>query len=140
MKTLLTITRKTSLGIFLTLMATFALSPVQAQTGNVGSSDVAQNERTIKGIISDESGPLENVNILLKSTEIGTSTNSKGEFTFPKLLKTGDVLLISYLGYETQETTIRDNINFLNLVLTEDLIEFSGALNSDKPYKTKRSN
>lgn len=140
MKTLLTITRKTSLGIFLTLMATFTLSPVQGQTGNVGSSDVAQNERTIKGIISDESGPLENVNILLKSTEIGTSTNSKGEFTFPKLLKTGDVLLISYLGYETQETTIRDNINFLNLVLTEDLIEFSGALNSDKPYKTKRSN
>ncbi len=139
MKTLLTITRKTSLGIFLTLIATIALNPLQAQTGNAGSSDVAQNERTIKGIISDERGPLENVNILLKSTKIGTSTNNKGEFTFPKTLKTGDVLLISYLGYETQETTIRDNTNFLRLVLTEDLIEFSGALNSDKPYKSKRN-
>lgn len=140
MKTLLTITRKISLGFLLTLIATFALCPVQAQTGKVGSNEVAQNERIIKGLISDDSGPLENVNILLKNTKIGTSTDSKGEFTFPISLKTGDVLLISYLGYETQEVTIRDDNNFLRMALTEDLIEFSGALNSNKPYKSKRYN
>lgn len=134
MKTLLTLTTKkalSTLGIFMIFMiATVQFNQGHAQT----------DERIIKGIISDERGPLESVNIVLKGTKTGTTTNSKGEFTFPKPLKTGDVLLISYLGYETHESTIKDNTTFIKLSLSEDLIEFSGAPNSNKPYKTKRSN
>lgn len=134
MKTHVTLTSKkamSTLGFFMIFM----IATVHFNQGYAQS-----NERIIKGIISDESGPLESVNIVLKGTKIGTTTNSKGEFTFPKPLKTGDVLLISYLGYETHETTIKDNTTFLRLSLSEDLIEFSGTPNSNKPYKTKRSN
>ncbi len=144
MKTQLTFTQKKTfsvLGLFIALMfVSSSLTPVHAQTDKVTSAENRQNERTIKGIINSENGPLESASIILKGTEIGTTTNDKGEFTFPKPLKTGDILLVSYLGYETQEVKIKDNTTFLRLVLTEDLLEFVGALNTDKPYKSKRSN
>lgn len=127
MKTPFTLTK--TLGFFITLMV-FALS-----TNSVNAQDT--EEKTIKGIVSSEIGPLERASVLLKGTTIGTITNEKGEFTFPRPLKADDILVISYLGFETLEVKIR-NTTFLKLVLTEDLLEFSGALNSDKPYKSKR--
>ncbi len=139
MKTFVTLTTKkafSTLGLFMILM----IASVYFNQGYAQTTETAQNERIIKGIISDGNGPLESVNIVLKGTKTGTATNSKGEFTFPKPLKTGDVLLISYLGYETIETSIKGDTTFLRLNLSDDLIEFSGALNSDKPYKSKRSN
>lgn len=144
MKTQLTSSRKrklNSIGFILTLMiASFTFTSVNAQTKKVSTTQVSQNERTIKGIISDSDGPLESASVILKGTKTGTTTDSKGEFTFPIPLKTGDVLLISYLGFGTQEAQIKENTTFLRLTLTEDLIEFVGALNTDKPYKSKRSN
>jgi len=143
MKTHLEITpNKTfkSLGLWISLLfATFAFTSVNAQSNKANSSEIAQNQRTVKGIISDSNGPLESASVVLKGTNTGTTTDSKGEFTFPIPLKTGDVLLISYLGLETQEAKIKENTSFLRLTLTEDLVEFVGALNTDKPYKSKRS-
>lgn len=98
------------------------------------------NERTIKGVISNEKGPLKDANIFHKETNTGVTTNEKGEFTFPIKLKTGDVLLVSYIGYEPQKHEIKEGTSFINLVLTEDMIEMIGALDSNKPYKSKRKN
>lgn len=138
MKTIVTLTTKKALGT-LGIFMIFMIAAVQLNQVFAQANEMVQNQRIIKGIISDDSGPLSNVNIVLKGTKTGTATNSKGEFTFPNPLNTGDILLISYLGYETHETTINDDTTFIRLSLSEDLIEFSGALNSDKPYKTKRS-
>ena len=100
--------------------------------------EAAQNERTIKGVISDEKGPIDGATIILKNTKIGTSSNTKGEFTFPKPLKSGDILLITYLGYKNQELKIDDKTSLYEIMLTEDVIEFTGAPNTNKPYKSKR--
>ncbi len=110
------------------------------QTKTVTSAEITSNDRTIKGLISNEDGPLDGVNIVLKDTANGTITNAKGEFTFPVKLKTGDVLVISYLGYENQNVRIKENVSFIELVLTEDLVEMIGALDAAKPYKSKRKN
>ncbi|MEZ4792176.1 MAG: carboxypeptidase-like regulatory domain-containing protein [Gelidibacter sp.] len=143
MKTQATLTQKrtfNTMGVLMTLLfASLALSPVHAQTEKVASTEVSQEGRTIKGIISNAEGPLESASIVLKGTSTGTTTDAKGEFTFPKPLHTGDVLLISYLGYETQTVPIKDSTTFIRLQLTEDLIEFIGALNTDTPYKSKHS-
>ena len=120
------------------MIAALAFNPMYAQAENASATKVQQNERTIKGVISNEYGPLESANIILKGTKVGTVSDSKGEFTFPKALKTGDILVVSYLGFETIEVTIKDDTTFLKLVLAEDLLEFVGALNSNKPYKSKR--
>ena len=112
------------------LFAVLAFNPMQAQE---------QAQKTIKGVISNDTGPLESVSIILKDTKVGTVTNENGEFTFPKPLSVGDILVISYIGYKNLEYKIKENTSFVEIVLSEELVEFVGALNSDKPYKSKRS-
>lgn len=112
-----------------------ALCPFSTSYGQ----ETVQNERIIKGIISDEKGPIDGATIILKSTKIGTASNSKGEFTFPKPLKSGDILLITYLGYKNQELKIDEKTSLYEIMLAEDVIEFTGAPNTNKPYKSKRS-
>ncbi len=127
--------RALAYGAVLMLMA-LAFNPVYGQTQS--STEASQNERTIKGIITNAEGPVESASIVLKGAEVGTVSDKNGEFTFPKPLKTGDVLLISYLGYDTIEVKIKANTTFIKQMLSEDLIEFVGALNTNKPYKSKR--
>ena len=127
-------------GLVVTLFLTsMAWNTLNAQTSKVATAQGAQEGRTIKGVISNDQGPLESASVVLKGTSTGTSTDAKGEFTFPKPLNTGDVLVITFLGFEAQEVKIKEGVSFLKLALTEDLIEFTGALNTDKPYKSKRT-
>jgi hypothetical protein len=121
------------------MIAVLAFNPVYGQSERTSSTETAQDERTVSGVISDEFGPLEGANIILKGTAVGIASNSKGEYTFPRKLKTGDVLVISYLGYETTQITIKPDTSFIRLILSQDLLEFVGSLNSDKPYKSKRT-
>ena len=113
-------------GIF--FLAIMAFNPIAAQS----------NERTVKGEIIDEQGPVLGANIVLKDTRIGTVSDIDGKFTFPRPLRTGDVLIISYIGYKKQSIPIKDDTTFISLTLTEEMIEIIGALQVDKPYKSKR--
>src|SRR5205085_3123988 len=64
----------------------------------------------IKGKVPNEKGePIAGANVLIKGTHKGASTNAGGEFTLDA--DKGEVLLISYVGYLTQEFTIRDDKN-----------------------------
>jgi hypothetical protein len=63
-------------------------------------------EYVVRGVVRDmdDASPLPGVNIVLKGTDRGTSTDADGEFVFPgKKLKEGDVLVFSFIGYETKE-------------------------------------
>ena len=144
MKPLLTLPEKHTFKAFsfigIMTMTLLAFNPTYGQTKTVTSTEMISNERTIKGLITNEDGPLDGVNVILKGTRNGTVTNAKGEFTFPVKLKTGDVLVVSYLGYENQNVVIKDDTTFIKLALTEDLVEMIGALDVAKPYKSKRKN
>ena len=144
MKTQLLVTQNSTLKTFSTigilLLAMLFSTTSYSQEKLNTSTEKTTSERTIKGLVSDEEKPLEGVNVILKDTKNGTVTNEKGEFTFPKKLKTGDILLFSYLGYETQEIKIKEDTNFISLKLTAELIEMIGALDSNKPYKSNRKN
>lgn len=118
-----------------------ALNPIYGQS-KVNTTSL---ERTIKGVVSTNETAnktilLADVNVTQKGTNNGTVTNEKGEFTFPTKLKTDDVLIFSYLGLATTEFKIKANTTFIKMVLTEDLVEMIGALNTNKPYKSKRKN
>ncbi len=63
----------------------------------------AQN-KTISGIVSDESGPLPGVSVLKKGTSQGTETDFDGKYTIE--VKTGDVLVFSFVGMETAEKKV----------------------------------
>ncbi|BAO76029.1 carboxypeptidase-like regulatory domain-containing protein [Winogradskyella sp. PG-2] len=142
MKTQLTLSQKQTLKVInligIMMFALLSFNPTYAQTNSTPTKEVISNERTIKGLVSTEDGALPGVNIVLQGTRTGVNTDSNGEFTFPVKLKTGDVLIFSYLGFENQQVTIKDDTTFIKLVLTEDLVEMIGALDSAKPYKSKR--
>ena len=94
---------------------------------------------TVKGKTYDKTALLDGVNILLRGTRTGTTTNKKGEFIFPKKLKAGDILVFSHLGLATQNIKIKDNSSVLNITLVEDDSQIFGALNSNKRYSSKKS-
>jgi TonB-linked SusC/RagA family outer membrane protein len=81
-----------------------------------------QQSTVISGKISDESGVgMPGVNVLIKGTSTGTTTNAEGQYT---LNLSGDqsaaILVISFIGYTTQEVPI-DNRNTINVTMTTDV-------------------
>ncbi|MFD2916511.1 carboxypeptidase-like regulatory domain-containing protein [Psychroserpens luteus] len=138
MKTL-TIKKITQLLGIMMITALFS-NPIYAQNKDVASSTVTSQDITIKGKVMDENGPLPGVNIVLKGSKTGAVTDVNGEFTFPKSLSSGDVLIFSFLGYDKQEIKIDGKTTYINLLMSNDIIEIMGAPSTDKPYKSKRSN
>lgn len=69
-----------------------------------------QQSKKVTGTVVDAMGePLPGVNILVKGTPRGVTTDVDGSFVID--VKTGDVLVFSYLGMEDQNVTIgKDNI------------------------------
>ncbi|QTD37436.1 SusC/RagA family TonB-linked outer membrane protein [Polaribacter batillariae] len=74
-------------------------------------------QKTISGKVSDESGPLPGVSILIKGTSSGTETNFDGKYSIKA--KSGDILVFRYLGYKSIERTV-SNSNTINVTLSED--------------------
>lgn len=72
----------------------------------VVSSALAQT-REITGTVVDDSGmPLPGANVIIKGTTTGTLTDFDGRFAIEAAAE--DVLVFSYLGYETVETVVGD--------------------------------
>ena len=74
-------------------------------------------EKTVSGTVSDQSGTLPGVSILIKGTATGTETDFDGNYSIKA--KTGDVLSFSYLGYTTVEKTIGSS-NTIDITMVED--------------------
>ncbi|MCI2229780.1 SusC/RagA family TonB-linked outer membrane protein [Polaribacter sp. MSW13] len=74
-------------------------------------------EKTVSGTITDESGPLPGVSVLIKGTNKGTDTDFDGKFTIKA--KTGDVLVFSYIGMKAVEKTIGAS-NTINVKMVID--------------------
>jgi TonB-dependent starch-binding outer membrane protein SusC len=66
----------------------------------------AQN-RTVKGTVTSEDGPLYGVRLLIKGTTNTTFTDFDGSFNAN--VKDTDVLVVSYIGYRTKEVSIGSN-------------------------------
>jgi TonB-linked SusC/RagA family outer membrane protein len=61
--------------------------------------------QTVSGTISDVSGNLPGVNVLVKGTTNGTSSDLDGKFKLNNV-KDEDILIFSYLGYVPQEVKV----------------------------------
>ena len=60
--------------------------------------------QSISGNVSSEDGPLPGATVVVKGTENGTSTDFDGNFTINA--SDGDVLIVSFIGFETQEVAV----------------------------------
>ncbi len=72
---------------------------------------VYSQERTITGTVKDaiDGSPLPGATVIIEGTTTGTATNYAGEFQLEA--QSGDVLVISFVGYESQEIPIADQTN-----------------------------
>lgn len=78
----------------------------------------AQGGRTLKGTISDTKGdPVIGASIAVKGTSTGNISDADGNFSLQ--VAPNAVLVVSYLGYKTQEAPT-GNQSFLSIVLEED--------------------
>ena len=71
-------------------------------------------ERTISGTVTDETGPLPGVNVIIKGTNQGTQTDFDGKYSLAA--SQGDILVFSYVGMTTQEITV-GNSDTINVIL-----------------------
>ncbi len=107
------------------------------------TSALVNQEYTVKGSVFDEdSNPLPGVNVILKGTTEGTVTDLDGKFEFPRPLQTNDVLVFSYLGYESKEHTITENASE-NIAITITFeaadVMLMGAVVVDGVHHSKRT-
>src|SRR5690625_5075392 len=76
-------------------------------------------EQVVTGKVIDEDGePLIGVNIQVKGSNKGTATDFDGEFALEDV-KAEDILIVSYVGYTTQEVEIGGRSN-VEIVMTSD--------------------
>ncbi len=88
-------------------------------------TQAAYAQSTVTGQVVDEAGSgLPGVNILLKGTTIGTTTDSNGEYAI-EVPGANAILVYSFIGYEAQEVTVgaRSSINITLVPSIESLAE-----------------
>ncbi|MEZ4792533.1 MAG: SusC/RagA family TonB-linked outer membrane protein [Gelidibacter sp.] len=80
---------------------------------------VLLSQSTVSGTVTEAASklPVPGVNIIIKGTSTGTTTDFDGKYSIN--VKTGDVLVFSYVGYLTQELTYT-NQTTLDLAMVED--------------------
>lgn len=81
------------------------------------SMQYANAQQTVTGTVTDELGPVAGANVVVQGTTNGTQTDFDGNFTIEA--SSTDVLVISYLGYATQNVTV-GNQTTINVQLAED--------------------
>ena len=79
-----------------------------------------QKSYTVSGVINDSSGPVIGASISTKNGQ-GTITSIDGDFRLENI-HVGDVLTVSYIGYQTQNIVFNGQTR-LNIVLSEEATE-----------------
>ena len=73
-------------------------------------------EAQVNGVVTDNNKkPLPSVSVLLKNSYLGTSTNTNGEFSMPKLPTGTQTLIFKSLGYKTLQQTIEVTASAIHL-------------------------
>jgi len=98
-------------------------------------SVVTNAQFTLNGIVLDENNePIPYVNIILKNTTIGTTTDDYGNFSI-SLKKDNGRIEISFLGYETVLKRVSKKIKFVRITLKEEADQLDEILIISRPKK-----
>ncbi len=135
------------LGLFLALVPTpsSALPPITTLSlpqPIFGLVEVAQRQAGLQAMVhvtgritsEEDSTPMAGVNIALKGTTVGTVSNENGEFAFDRELREGDVLVFSFIGFQTFEHTVTTASTTLVVVMKLDLEIILGEVVVGKVY------
>ena len=107
--------------MFCLLLSAFSVSGALAAPVTTGDANamVVQQGKKVTGVVVDATGePVIGANVVVKGTTNGTITDFDGNYTIEGV-SASDVLVISYIGYLSQEITV-GNQAAINVTLSED--------------------
>ncbi|SIQ26179.1 carboxypeptidase-like regulatory domain-containing protein [Maribacter ulvicola] len=111
--------------------------------GGIPYVEIIQEKYTLTGTIVDENNePLPGVNVVLKGTAVGTQTNFDGKFKFPQQLAANDILVLSFLGYETKTYKVVASANSnidIDITFDEYDMVLMGDIVIEGTYSSKRN-
>jgi len=89
---------------------------------------VSFSQHQIKGTVTlaDQDQPLSGINIYLKNSALGASTNSRGQFTISSVPEGEHILVASAVGFQTTEQTIQvgsEPIEPIRVSLAEQIMD-----------------
>lgn len=80
----------------------------------------ADLQKQVQGVVTDNTGmPLPGVTLLIEGKSQGTSTDFDGNYKINAAA--GDVLVFSYIGFETKRITVTDAASVYNIILEENV-------------------
>ena len=111
--------RVKSVSMLLTLMGLASTGATYANAApEVAGVQTAQQQETCTGIVKDATGEtVIGASVIVKGTTNGTITGIDGDFTLQNVKK-GDIIQISFVGYQTMEVTF--NGQPINVTLKDD--------------------
>jgi TonB-dependent starch-binding outer membrane protein SusC len=87
---------------------TIVVRPKVKARGTLSQEEVVGDPIEVRGVITDENGaPAQGVNVVVKGTNKGTTTNLRGEFVLSGVGENA-VLLVSSVGYDRQEILVKN--------------------------------
>ena len=110
-------------GLFAQVAPPLEKQKTETQEAPENNNEVTTNSdtntgKTIKGVINDEQGEtIIGASVIIKGEDTGTTSDMDGRFTLEA--PEGAILVISYIGYHTQEVKVRKR-SLLRVVLKED--------------------
>lgn len=93
-----------------------------------------QLQHQITGTVTDATGPLPSVTVIVKGTTISAVTDEKGNFSITA--NSTDVLVFSFIGYAKQEITVGSQTS-IKVILSEDSTQLQEVTINAGYYKVK---
>mgnify|MGYP001815094684 CR=1 FL=1 len=73
----------------------------------IGTSNFLTAQEVSGAVLDDTSQPLPGVSVIVKNTSVGTVTDFNGRYSINA--NDGDILVFSYVGFDTQEIVVTSN-------------------------------
>ncbi|MHA4739420.1 SusC/RagA family TonB-linked outer membrane protein [Dyadobacter sp. MSC1_007] len=103
----------TRIRTWLLVLSLALTTTAQLLAGSLADKQVTGN------VTSDDGDPLPGVNVTLKGTSVGTSTNAQGDFSI-NVPSESSVLVFSFIGYAKQEVTVGGQTRIEVKLVAED--------------------
>lgn len=86
---------------------------------------VALAQRTVRGVVisADDNQPVIGASVRVKGTTLGMSTDLEGRFLFKNVPTNAKTLVVSFVGFKTQEVPIKPEMRIILLGDTSELVE-----------------
>lgn len=143
-------------GIGIVLLSFFSIGSAEAQETEKSTKALDDDSNTeeikdqefvtVKGTVvtKDDGLPLPGASVILQGTTHGIQTDFDGYFEFPVKLKKGDVLIVSYVGLESQKIIIENKKSASKIELKVNMeydccIIIAGEVAVKEIFKSKRN-